>query len=420
MLTTDATRYLLAYGSARRQWLLAECVCWLTAIGMLQAWIAAILFAQGLRTGLDQWGNSIAVENKSIVYYLAHGGSIASLLLAGTIAGINGSYQRLDTLARLAIWLLVLASTLWAIVAYSLDEMTSAAILGATGPIVWLSSIIMLAGTEDKTWDRLEGLVDPMVVTTAILALGSIYGAGPDSPAAMLRTNHYFSLLFWLAGWRCLGRTYRDVVWILLDCAMLVILWILALWLQRRSWVIDMGLLTSIYLYTLGRRAGSLARPAYGLAILAVATGAVILTVPSLRQALSGLMGRISEDTRSEQYRIFFSQVEIGDLVLGLGPKATYYYGPASPRYQFFDNAYIWMAFIGGLPILVSYCLLILRPGLVALVRSSGQSHQVRASAIMLGIWALVLGGLGVFSCPSLNAYHYLVCLMAGLCWASL
>ena len=76
------------------------------------------------------------------------------------------------------------------------------------------------------------------------------------------------------------------------------------------------------------------------------------------------------------------------------------------------------MAFIGGLPILVSYCVLVIRPGLVALLRRRND-WQTAASAKLLFIWTLALGGLGVYCSPSLNAYSYLILLMAGSCYVS-
>ncbi|MDH7598089.1 MAG: hypothetical protein QHH07_00440 [Sedimentisphaerales bacterium] len=420
MITVEASGYIADHWLVRRRLFLGNCVCWLATIGIVQAWLAAILFAQGLTTGSDQWGNRIVVENKSTPYYLLHGSSLANLLAAGLIAASNSGYQSLDRLGRFAIWLLVLVSILWTIIAYDWPELLSPTIFGATGPFVWLSVIIVFAGMESRVWAWLDRLVDPLVIITAIMAIVSILHQEADSPGAVLRINHYFSLLFWFGGWRCLARTSQKIVWILMDSAVLALLMILALWLMRRSWVINISLLISIYLVTLGRRVGPSAKAAYCVAASSVGLILMLVgTMPSLQQAVAGLIARLDEDTRTGQYRIFFSQVKWEDLILGLGPKATYYYGPASPQYQFFDNAYIWMAFIGGLPILVCYCLVVLWPGLAALFVTPSDKHTILACGIMLAIWALILGGLGVFSCPCLSAYHYLICLMAGLCWSS-
>ena len=271
-------------------------------------------------------------------------------------------------------------------------------------------------------WPRLRRLLDALIVATAILAVRSMIRADSLSGAEVYSTNQYFCMLFWYGGWRCLSRDYRSRAWIFVDASVLALLGVLALWLQRRSWVIDTVLLMGMYVMSLPRRTRlegqRRATPWLALAVIAVPVLAVVLLeTPMASEAMAGLLERLSDDTRSEQYRMFFSQVSLEDLVLGLGPKATYYYGPTDPEYQYFDNAFLWMAFIGGLPILISYCVLIVRPGLVAFFRRKNNGSEVAASGCLLFIWTLVLGGLGVFSNPALSAYSYFICLMAGLCY---
>ena len=422
--TGDTAGMLVDHRMTSSASILSSCVVFFTLTGVVGAWLASVAFAESVSTVVDEWGRTVTIENKSVVYYLLHGGALASLLVAGGLGAVNGGYARLDKAGRAALWILILSSTIWALIAYDWNEMLSPAILGATGPFVWFSTLLLFAGMEAEVWQRLRRLIDALVVATAILAVRSMCRADSHSDAGWYSTNQYFCLLFWYGGWRCLARDYRSRAWIFVDASILALLGVLALWLQRRSWVIDTGLLMAMYVMSVPRRMNVREgrRATHALAVAAIAVpilAVVLLATPMARGAVAGLLDRLREDTRTEQYRMFFSQVSLDDLVLGMGPKATYYYGPTSPEYQYFDNAYLWMAFIGGLPILISYCVLIVRPGLVAFFRRGENDPCVAASRSLLFIWALVLGGLGVFSSPSLSAYSCFICLMAGLCYGS-
>lgn len=69
--------------------------------GIVQAILASILSGQTLSTAIGKWGRSVAIENKASAYYLLHAGSIATLILSGVIAAINGGYANLTPQAEL-------------------------------------------------------------------------------------------------------------------------------------------------------------------------------------------------------------------------------------------------------------------------------------------------------------------------------
>jgi len=421
-LAGNATGMLAEPPRVRMATMLSDCVVLFTLTGMVGAWLAAVVFAEGVGATIDAAGRAVMSQDKSMVYYLLHGGALVSVLVAGGLGAINGGYARLDRVGRLALWTLIFASILWTLVAYEWNEILSPAVLGATGPFVWFSTLLLFAGMEPEVWPRLRRLIDALIVATAILAVRSLVRADSHSDAGVYTANQYFCLLFWYGGWRCLAREYGSRAWIVVDASVLALLTVLALWLQRRSWIIDTGLLVGLYMMSVSKRTEKTgqSRSANLLATTAIVVPIVVVllvALPTAREALAGLLDRLGEDTRSEQYRLFFAQIRPEDLILGLGPKASYYYGPSNPEYQYFDNGYLWMAFIGGLPILVSYCLLVVRPGLAVFFRRAEKDSAVAASGSLLLIWMFVLGGVGVFSCPSLTAYSYFICLTAGLCY---
>jgi len=402
--------------------ILSDCVVFLTLTGTVAAWLAAVMFAESVGAAIDAEGRVVMVQYKPMIYYLLHGGALACLLLGAGLGAINGGYTKLDRAGRLALWILVFASILWALVAYEWSEILSPAVLGATGPFVWFSTFLLFAGMEPELWPRLRRLIDVLIAATAILTIRSLVQASSHSDTAVYTVNQYFCLLFWYGGWTCLAREYRSKAWIFVDASVLAFLVVLALWLQRRSWIIDTCLLVGLYTMSVSRRirAADRSRSVNLLAMSAIVVpiGLVLLVaLPTARETLTGLLDRLGDDTRTQQYRLFFEQVGVEDLVLGLGPKATYYYGPTNPDYQYFDNSYLWMAFIGGLPILVSYCVLVVRPGLAVFFTRADRAPCVAASGGLLFIWVFVLGGVAVLCGPSLTAYSYFICLMAGLCY---
>ena len=143
---------------------------------------------------------------------------------------------------------------------------------------------------------------------------------------------------------------------------------------------------------------------------------ALLLYYEDTSNIISGLWGRALEDTRSRQYLDFFSQVPIADLLLGRGPTGTWIWGGRD--YQYFDNAYIWMALIGGLPILVSYFMVTIWPGIKAyILRAKGNDA---AAAMYIMLIALAFTGLSTYLIPSLSPQIYLLYLMTGRCLAYL
>jgi hypothetical protein len=139
------------------------------------------------------------------------------------------------------------------------------------------------------------------------------------------------------------------------------------------------------------------------------------ITQRLLPAAINQLEARLYQDDRSQQYVDFFSDVQWQELALGRGPAGTWYW-PGIGNFQFIDNGYLWMAFIGGLPILLAYCVLILLPAVHALW--AGAPLNISSAAWIILLWALALGGLSNYNIPSLTLQSYCISLFAGRCHA--
>ena len=149
------------------------------------------------------------------------------------------------------------------------------------------------------------------------------------------KLNIYFLLLLWYGGWSCLARTRRSPTRILADVALIALLGVMALSMVRRSWIVIMILFTGMYAKTIFEqfkavRGRSVAwRVVVATRIVAPSNGRI-----GCGATAQGKCGRAPESfARGHPDRsvcdVLLSSPAV-PLVLGLGPRATYYYGPGT------------------------------------------------------------------------------------------
>jgi O-antigen ligase len=112
----------------------------------------------------------------------------------------------------------------------------------------------------------------------------------------------------------------------------------------------------------------------------------------------------------------FFRDVHLYELLYGRGPKGSWYWPIIRDYYQYFDNGYLWMLFMGGVPLLLGYLALVIRPA-TRLTRARLASGDA-ASVFMMLFWALALTGLSTFTLPSVAFTSFFISLLAGRCHA--
>jgi O-antigen ligase len=103
--------------------------------------------------------------------------------------------------------------------------------------------------------------------------------------------------------------------------------------------------------------------------------------------------------------------------MLGQGPNATYDFGNASD-FLHFDNFYLLALFRGGVPLLLSYVVLVLVPAVLGLSR--GWSGPGLCAALILVFWGVMLGGVSTFVAPFLTFYNFVVYLLVGRCYLTM
>jgi hypothetical protein len=275
---------------------------------------------------------------------------ITSVLGAGFLASLRGGIGWLGGRTRLVIGLYFMAACFWFLVGFrsftKFDLVTE-----TSSPLVWFLCLGVAAGTRpviSRQMGQIAGIAAWLIYPLMLYSLTKIndYGRFKGvNPQVM-----YLSLLVWFAAYHLLStpgtawlpRAARSMP--LLACCLV------AGYNQGRGWLLQCLL---VFLLLLARplflhetNAASKALKNGILAVLALAA-AFFLLVQFQPAAIQGLINRAAEDTRTDQYTQFFSQLGVFDLLVGKGPLGSYLLD-GSP-YGYFDNQYIWMLLKPGL-----------------------------------------------------------------------
>ena len=340
---------------------------------------------------------------------------ITSVLAAGFLAFLQSGIGWLGGRTRLVVGLYFMAACFWFLVGFrsftKFDLVTE-----INSPLVWFLCLGVAAGTRQvvsRQLGRIAGIAVWLIFPLMLYSLTKIPHYG-----RFVRVNPqvmYLSLLVWFAAYHLLStpgtawlpRAVRVIP--LLACLLV------AAFNQGRGWILQCLL---VFLLLLARplflhEAKAVPKLLKNgiLAVLAM-LAAFYLLVQFQPAAIQGLIGRATEDTRTDQYRQFFSQMGVFDLLVGKGPEGSYLWN-GSP-YGYFDNQFIWMLLKGGFLICLGYTILIIVPGFRLFFRARNERDYAAAATLIL--WSLALAGLSTYNAIGFFAQNYFVMLLAGYC----
>jgi hypothetical protein len=390
----------------------------LVSATLVLAWIAEISLAEGAVGGIVD-----LAAPKSMIYYISHAGSILLGLLSGFLALMSGAGLFLKIGARLAMAGLFLSAAIWAAAAYTPREILSPLILGATGPFVWIMLIFTVCGASIEVHRATEKVVPWLAMLTAAFALRMLLTAPvPDYSFGLSMHTAYALLMMWVVGWSLLGSAGMSGFALVFRLVPYLVMVPVAIVSQSRSWTL-LTLLLGVAWTCLRIAHQGWLKSAFLLALLSVGGVLAINRFTSHMSdsdsAVGKLADRLGDDTRSGQYVDFFADVKPAELLVGRGPKGTWYWTDVGD-YQFIDNGYLWMLFLGGVPLLLAYFVLQVLPAIpllrhVVVYLRQGEASDA-ACICMLIFWGLALGGLSTFNGPALALPSFLVALWAGRC----
>jgi hypothetical protein len=403
--------------------------CLLILVALACKWIASAMLAA--RTGLVDYSASSYIADsegaKDAAYYLLHGVSLLAFIFGGALA-FRTHWKILPKWALLAFFLLQSLNVMWTSLEL-IDHRYSSLweLAGDQGPLVWLSALGLFAGLDRRLWPLLESLLRALAIMAIPLLLfafvrtrGGVRVIGPSSSLQLL------ILAWWPVAWAFLASA-ADTGWSRykyhLSFGLLILVAALC---QSRSWVINTVLLLPMR-YWLSYKASIKnlrlkqelrSEVLLSLIGLCLVAGLIFSVQPAwAHNAWFGLRERLTEDTRTEQYEWFFDSVDLGSLLLGWGPNATWDFGDTSD-YLYFDNFYLLAMFRGGVPLLLSYIVLVLVPGVLGISRA--WSGPGLCAALILLLWGIMLGGVSTFVAPFLTFYNFVVYLLAGRCYLTI
>lgn len=399
---------------------------WLCIGTLILSWLSSVVMLETSIPTMTIYGKIALISNKPILQYLLYALSLFCLLAAGGI-GLHKCLARKEAHSlQLAYFCLFLTAGIWTLIGFTPDEIFSKSILIHTGPFPWLACILVFAGYQLQRWDRVHMTLLAMSIATICLGFRSmvIWQETEINPLGISKHLYYGIFVFWLGGLSYVLAPEQKGFRFYLYRAPLWVAFILFLASQKRSLIIDSILLIMLASFMeirgqSGSRGIFLEKmmKAFGKISISIIVLVIIALCTISHDALEKLYERRFEDTRSGQFVIFFEQIAPESLILGNGPKASYRFG-FDQEYQSLDNGYLWLLFIGGLPVLLPYLYMVVYPGCRCLFRKLSAFDS--GGAILLFIWALAIGGLSVFCVPSLFVYHYVILLLAGKCHRAL
>ena len=389
----------------------------LAIITIVAEWSAWMIIALSLND--DPAYGYFEPRSKPFIYYLIHGTSIFTLILSGILAILKGEYHKMDKISWLCFWILILTNVSWAMAAYNINDFLSWKALGATGPLVWISCIFIFVGMDQSIWQKVDRIIPIIAYMTAFLSVIKIVTTRNLIIDRWFSSYIYFSiLLMWYGGWTFLTIT-QVRGWHIITRALPYIMFIMLAILSRtRSWFL-MSLILFIMAAILIKRTekkdqNKIIKKQIGLylALFFLFLMISLFFGGPLYDSYLALKERAFIDSRSGQYIKFFDQVPISDLILGRGPNGTWRF--QGKDYQHFDNAYLWMLFIGGIPTLLTYFMIVIWPGIKTFFMT--QDKNLSASATMLILWGLACSGFSTYTNPSITPYCFLLYLLSGRC----
>jgi len=339
-------------------------------------------------------------------------------ILAGTMYLFSGGWTSVGVGARLAFVVMVVWMVAHAIATFYEVPPIPAELRGAKGPLVWVSCVILFAGTDKRAWRVFCRLIYIFAYLTAGIVLLNILSFGRffSQFQAVWFFRGYLHILLWTAPWILL--TIKDAEIPLSRLAVrafpFAVLCLACFLSTGRSWTIIAMLYTVVVLLKFRKllQGKPLMKYLLVVCILLLMVMGLRLFSGQIHSSFFLLSERLWTDTRTGQLVEFFSQVSIRDLVIGTGPRGTWWWD--GQDYPYIDGSYILMAFNGGLPLLVSYLVIMVLPALRVL--RTRPSWDYVAPAVVLLFWALALTGLSTYTNPTVSIEHYILCIYAGRC----
>lgn len=371
--------------------------------------------------------NVYDVMSPSPLYKLIKTFEILSILSAGILSYWTEGRFYANRYIKWMLAILLLWMTGHAIVTFS-GGFSNAELIGPKGPAVWWSLLILFAGYSRERWQRIiYPAIKIIVIVGAIEMVFRIFNLSEifDRVEAQRTLRISMQLMLWSAPLIFLVPN-KSKVGKLLSVILLSLISLSALMTATRSWLIICLIYMLAWIFCIFLK---IRRPEEKITFVILIVVVLIPVVSFLMynlfdaQIQSGrnlLTSRIAFDSRTWQIEQFFMNVPNIDLMIGAGPRGTWYMG--NRDYGYVDGVYFFLLFVGGLPLLIPYIYIVIFPAIRCFFKKGFSIYGSLdfACIFMVTIWAIVMTGLGTYTLPELKINHYIVLLCAGRCLGNL
>ena len=283
-------------------------------------------------------------------------------------------------------------------------------------PVIYLLVVGFFIGQKKEVWDGVKKLLPLLLVAYVILFVYEFVDSNIRFGWVIYQNSSmmaYYSHLFWVSVayiYTCITENKRKVF----IFPLLIILFIGAIILRSRSWVIQAALLILITSFTMHRQKNNRIKALVG-GIVVVIVAAVIISVllgAFFGDFVDSLIEKGDNDSRSFQYIEMLEQVEPYKWLFGQGMTATYLssmYG----EYTFIDNELFYMSFHYGIFFAVIYFI----PYVLAIFKCIEHRKSLRFwlfAALMIVLWVASVNGLSVYNRIHLDIKSFLMPFLAG------
>jgi hypothetical protein len=392
----------------------------LTTLGMIASMAAFVSYEEAISTQLKEGELFASDLVKSHFYYVVYGIQLILFTAAGVLAFLSTEWRTIERGYLLRFALFLGAALLMTARGYSFSELRSTKLLDSTGPYPCILFVLVFVGARRSNWDFIEKAMVPLVIFLSALVFWRIATLPSlDRWAGFANLTGFVNALFWPASWVGLKDYPVNSFARRVRFLPIVIYTLGSLFTQNRLNFVMVIAFLALYIYVQGRRGQPQgAACVFGLTV-AVWVGlfaAVFLrdthAFKGLETVADAFYSRLDEDTRTGQLRRFAENVEPHELLLGRGSLATWKWTGMSPEWRGgTDIGYLTMLFYGGVPLLVTYLLVHLKPA-VRVIRKSSDDWQLTAACIVL-LWALRMCSS---TYPGMSLESYTVLFFVGAC----
>ncbi|MEP0212627.1 MAG: hypothetical protein ABJD66_05400, partial [Cellulophaga sp.] len=272
----------------------------------------------------------------------------------------------------------------------------------------WICLGVIFVSYSDKRYENFKKFIFLAAIYISILTLYNFvdFGIGGWRSQALSKYRVYGVNYIWIAPYAFLIlKNYKKLKW--LRVYILIIGIVLSLVIQTRSFLIIYFVTVMFDFFNTKKKGGYLVLLGIGSLILTY----LVINTEILSASFDLLMNRGTHDSRTEQLKVFISQLDFSHLVTGSGVFASYSLG--AEAWTSVDNQWLYLIWWGGLiPFL---CYAFLSGGIpIYMLFRGGLSYETKVECFVLVIWFLGLSGLAIFSTMSVDLFFIIMSIILG------